>query len=111
MVKNYFEQKRFLYSYWRFFWKWFTVEFQKDVSLSRFLEKWFAAKQDQKPISGKIEFFGEKGSVSYWGSRIMEREFMGGSQSPAPWIIEILIVSHDSEDAKKSYKEIQHIKV
>ena len=41
----------------------------------------------------------------------MEREFMDGYQSPAPWIIEILIVSHDTEDAKKSYEEIQHIKV
>ena len=66
----------------------------------------FAEKQDQKPVSGKTEIFGEKGSVSYWGSRIMEREFMDGSQSPAPWIIKILIVSHDAEDAKKSYKEI-----
>ena len=66
----------------------------------------FAAKQDQKPVSGKTDFFGEQGTVSYWESRIMEREFMDGSQSPAPWIIEILIASHDSEDAKKSYKEI-----
>ena len=41
----------------------------------------------------------------------MEREFKDFSQSPAPWIIQILIVSHDSKDAKKSYKEIQHIKV
>ncbi|MCS5554147.1 MAG: hypothetical protein NZ878_12630 [SAR324 cluster bacterium] len=39
----------------------------------------FAAKQDQKPVSGKTEFFGEKGSVNYWGSRIMEREFMDDS--------------------------------
>ena len=52
-----------------------------------------------------------KGKPSYQASRIMEREFMDGYQSPAPWIIEILIVSHDSEDAKKSYKEIQHIKI
>ena len=44
----------------------------------------FAAKQDQKPVSGKTELFGEKGSVSYWGSRIMEREFMDGSKPPAP---------------------------
>ena len=29
----------------------------------------FAAKQDQKPVSGKTEFFGEKGSVSYWGEQ------------------------------------------
>ena len=41
----------------------------------------------------------------------MEREFMDGSKSPAPCLIEILIASHDSEDAKKSYEEIQHIKV
>ena len=64
----------------------------------------FAAKQDQNPVSWKAEFFGEKGSVSYWGSRIMEREFVDGYQSPAPWIIKILIASHDSKDAKKSYK-------
>jgi len=44
----------------------------------------FEAKQDQIPVSGEAEFSGGKGSVSYWGSRIMEREFMGGSQSPAP---------------------------
>jgi len=44
----------------------------------------FEAKQDQKPVSVKAELFGKKGSVSCWGSRIMEREFMGGSQSPAP---------------------------
>ena len=59
----------------------------------------------------RLNLLGEKGRVSYWGSRIMEREFMDGFQSAAPWIFEILIVSHDSEDAKKSYKEIQHIKV
>ena len=41
----------------------------------------------------------------------MEREFMDGFKSPAPWIIEILIVSHNSEDAQKCYKEIQYIKV
>jgi len=55
--------------------------------LFHFLDFWkneFAAKQDQKPVSVKNEYFGEKGSVSNWGSRIMEREFMGGSQSPAP---------------------------
>ena len=45
------------------------------------------------------------------GGMIMERESMDGYQYPAPWIIEVLIVSHDSKDAKKRYKEIKHIKV
>ena len=56
-------------------------------------------------------FFGEKGSVNYSRSRIMEREFKDDSQSLAPWIIQILITSHDAENAQKCYKEIQHIKV
>jgi len=47
-----------------------------------FLKNKFAAKQDQKPVSGKTEFFGEKGSVSYWLNRIMEREFMDCSSLP-----------------------------
>jgi len=49
-----------------------------------YLDFWkneFVAKQDQKPVSGKTEFFGEQGSVSYWGSGIMEREIMDGSHS------------------------------
>ena len=52
-----------------------------------YLDFWkneFVEKQDQKPVSGETLFFVEKGSVSYWGSSIMEREFMEGSQSPAP---------------------------
>ena len=45
----------------------------------------FAAKQDQKPVSGKTKlFFGEKGNVNYIRSRIMEREFKDDSQSLAP---------------------------
>jgi|GEM_PF-6706087 len=45
----------------------------------------FAARQDQKPVSGKTKsFFGEKGNVNYIRSRIMEREFKDDSQSLAP---------------------------
>jgi len=47
----------------------------------------FAAKQDLKPVSAKTEYFGKKGSDSYWGSRIMEREFKDCFQSLAPRFI------------------------
>ena len=45
----------------------------------------FAAKQDQNLFQERLNcFFGEKGSVNYSRSRIMEREFKDDSQSLAP---------------------------
>ena len=45
----------------------------------------FTAETGSKPVSGKTKlFFGEKGSVNYSRSRIMEREFKDDSQSLAP---------------------------
>ena len=44
----------------------------------------FAANQDQKSVSGKIEFYGEKRSVSYWGEYDHGTRIYGWFQASRP---------------------------
>ena len=85
MAKNIFRiQKKFLYSSDTFSESTLQWDSKKRFYCPDFCKNKLVAKQDQNPISGKVEFFGKREVWAYLGSRIMERDFLDSRQSPAP---------------------------